>query len=239
MGPFLDPRRRRAMSELLDRLCLRCGLLPGYTDIWGEEHRPSDAARRAVLRAQGIEAETDEQIAAALHRLDSRDWTRPLRPVQVDREGQAHRIGVSLPAGEGGPTYRWRLRRESGAEDQGEFVPVSLEEAGRAQLDGQDSCAGWWRWTWRWSRATTAFPSSRPTAPTARGPGRDVLHRRPSGLLCAAGAPGRGARLGRVGPALRDPLGAQLGHRRFRRPGPAAGLLRRGRGGRGDAQSPP
>ncbi|MDR3670111.1 MAG: malto-oligosyltrehalose synthase [Holophaga sp.] len=126
------------MNQGLDHLSERCGVFSEYRDIWGSAHPTSDAAKRAVLLAMGVPAETDEQIAAAHLALDRRAWQSPLPPVQVDREASPHRVTLALPVGEEGQTYRWRLLREAGGEEQGEFTPAALEEAGRCQLDGQD-----------------------------------------------------------------------------------------------------
>jgi len=127
------------MSNSLDHLCERCGVLPEYRDIWGNVHRTSDAVKRGLLGAMGLAAETDEQIALALHTLDRDQWGRPLAPVQVVREpARPYGIVLSLPASEEARTYRWCLRRESGAEDCGEFTPGALEETDRCSLDGQD-----------------------------------------------------------------------------------------------------
>lgn len=127
------------MSTLLDLLCQRCGLLLQYRDIWGDAQLPSDAAKRALLAAMGMPAETDELIFAALDVLDRRAWERPLPPVQVVRERPGpHRIALVVPVSEETLPHRWRLRRESGAEDQGEVIPSTLEETGRFHLDGRD-----------------------------------------------------------------------------------------------------
>ena len=38
-------------GSALDRLCELAGIAAGHTDIWGKQHRPSDATRVALLRA--------------------------------------------------------------------------------------------------------------------------------------------------------------------------------------------
>ena len=126
------------MSTLLDQLCERCGVLPGYHDIWDEFHRTPDATRRALLEAMGLPANSDDEAAASLRALDRREWARPLPPVMVVREpALPHRIAITLPLAEEGQAFRWRLQHESGAEDRGECVPADLEAAGHCDLDGQ------------------------------------------------------------------------------------------------------
>jgi len=127
------------MSELLDRLCERCGVLPVYHDIWGGVHQTSDQAKRALLSAMGVAADSEAEIAQSLHDCTRREWAQPLLPVQVVRETAGpHRIAIVLPASEAQSIYRWRLRRESGAEEQGEFTPAALTESGRGNPDGQE-----------------------------------------------------------------------------------------------------
>ncbi|KIO47904.1 malto-oligosyltrehalose synthase [Nitrosospira sp. NpAV] len=127
------------MSDPLDQLCDRYGVLPWYSDIWGNAHYTSEAAKRALLAAMGVAANTREETAASLHAFERRKWERPLSPVQVVRESQRpHRIAIALPVCEDKRVYRWCLRRESGAEDRGEFTPAALHEAERCQLDGRE-----------------------------------------------------------------------------------------------------
>ncbi len=126
------------MSTLLDQLCERVGVLPGYHDIWGGFHQTPDATRRALLAAMGLPANTDDEATASLQALDRREWARPLPPVRVVREpAPPHRIPIALPLADETRRYRWRLRRESGAEDSAECVPAELDAAGRGDLDGQ------------------------------------------------------------------------------------------------------
>ena len=127
------------MSQALDQLCEKCGVLPQYHDIWGNVHHATDAVKRALLAAMGMAAGNEEEIAASLHAIEGRAWQRLLPPVQVARvHVRPHRIAIALPVEEDGRIFRWRLRRESGAEEAGDFSPGSLEEAGRAHLDGRD-----------------------------------------------------------------------------------------------------
>ena len=127
------------MSLVLDQLCARYGVLPEYRDIWGNVHSITDRAKRGLLAAMNVPAATEEEAAASLHALERSRWRQPLPPVQVLREpARPYRIPLALPLSEDDLTYRWCLRRESGAEERGEFMPATLEEMERCQLDGQD-----------------------------------------------------------------------------------------------------
>ncbi|MDO9597245.1 MAG: 4-alpha-glucanotransferase [Azoarcus sp.] len=127
------------MSSRLDELCDRYGVLPGYFDMWGNAYQTSERARRALLAAMGVPAASDDEIAASLFDFDRDHWARPLPPVMVVREGTGpHRIAVSFAEDDEVCTWRWCLRRESGWEDRGTFMPSGLGEEGRAHVDGRD-----------------------------------------------------------------------------------------------------
>ena len=131
------------MSNPLDRLSELYGILPGYNDIWGNTHRTSDPARRALLKAMDVASDSEGEIAASLLAFERRRWKQPLPPVQVLRETEPAarpcpcHIAVALPVSEDRKSYRWHLRRESGGEDRGEFIPEKMEELERGDLDGQ------------------------------------------------------------------------------------------------------
>lgn len=126
------------MSDLLDRLCEHYGVRPEYRDIWGGVHRTSDAAKRALLAAMGIDASTDETIMRALADFERREWGRPLPPVKVVRAGERpYRIPLTLPAAASGGRWRWRLRLESGGMETAEFSPAALEPAGSNVLGSE------------------------------------------------------------------------------------------------------
>ncbi|MDQ3186121.1 MAG: malto-oligosyltrehalose synthase [Pseudomonadota bacterium] len=127
------------MSNPLDHLCDLHGVLPRYSDNWGNDHYISEAAKRALLAAMGVAANSDDEVAASLHAFERRKWKHPMPPVQVVRElARPHRIAIALPVSEDKLAYRWRLHREFGVEDRGEFTPAVLEVAERCHLDGQE-----------------------------------------------------------------------------------------------------
>jgi (1->4)-alpha-D-glucan 1-alpha-D-glucosylmutase len=150
------------MKTVLDRLCERCGVLPSYRDIWGRVHHTSDEAKRTLLRAMGVAADSDEAIVRSLDGFERRAWAQPLPPVQVVREAaRPHRIPIALPASEAQAAWRWRLRRESGAEDSGESPGDArgggARPAGRQGVRAQDAGAG--------SAAGARLPPLFPRAP--------------------------------------------------------------------------
>src|SRR5687768_14235808 len=124
------------MSSPLDQLCNLYGVLPQYSDIWGNTRYTSDTAKRALLGAMGVAANNEEETAASLHAFQRRKWARAMPPVQVVRESaRPYRIPIALPLTQDKLAYRWCLHRESGARDDGEFIPSQMEEMERHRLD--------------------------------------------------------------------------------------------------------
>jgi (1->4)-alpha-D-glucan 1-alpha-D-glucosylmutase len=143
------------LSNPLDQLCELYGVLPGYHDIWGNSHHASEFGKRTLLGAMGVPANNDDEVAASLHACERDRWKKPLPPVLVLREtlpetltetqterGQPYpvlyRVAFALPISEDRVPYRWHLRRESGSEDSGEFIPEGMQELERGHLDGQE-----------------------------------------------------------------------------------------------------
>jgi (1->4)-alpha-D-glucan 1-alpha-D-glucosylmutase len=127
------------MSSPLDQLCDSYGVLPRYSDIWGNTRYTSEAAKRALLGAMGVAANTEEEIAASLRAFKRRKWERAMPQVQVVRESERpYRIAIALPVTQDKLAYRWCLHRESGAKDGGEFTPSQMEEIERFRLDELD-----------------------------------------------------------------------------------------------------
>jgi len=116
-----------------DRLCERFGIASDYTDIGGVTHPVSDATRRALLAAMGVDA--GGQTLAA---VEAAQWRRHLPPVQVARHAVPQlAIEFTLPASQARQTVRWRLIPEDGAPREGSLQPSGLELLERRVLDGE------------------------------------------------------------------------------------------------------
>jgi 4-alpha-glucanotransferase len=55
------------------RLARRLGIAPVWRDMEGREHRPGPETHTALLRAMGIDADTDAAAEAALAELEAED----------------------------------------------------------------------------------------------------------------------------------------------------------------------
>lgn len=121
------------IGTTLDRLCELAGIAAEHTDIWGNQHRPSDKTRIALLRAMGI-VEDAAGVEAALEAREEQPWQRALPPVAVLREDALpYRWEIVCEEGGAGQAHRWSLALETGETYTGEFRPGELPRlAGRA-----------------------------------------------------------------------------------------------------------
>lgn len=111
------------MPDALQRLAEQAGIAPGYHDIWGRWHSPSEAQLRELLSAMALLSGPDADPEGALAALQARDWAQGLPPVVVAREGPA-RVRVVLPRAALEQPLRWHLALEQGETETGEFEPA-------------------------------------------------------------------------------------------------------------------
>ena len=116
--PFTEPFIE--VDESLAQLAQAHGVATDYWDQSGRLERVSARTVHAVLKALGVESETDPQIAAALEQIRLRDWRRTLPPTFIGRQGQDRRLPVHVPHG------------------TKVVVRVELESGSRRQLDQMD-----------------------------------------------------------------------------------------------------
>ena len=97
MGPEVSPE----LQELADAY----GVATQYWDQAGELVKVSATTVASVLRALGVQSETDEDIALALKERRLRDWRRTLPPVFVMQAGVSPQCWVHVP--HGAPARLW------------------------------------------------------------------------------------------------------------------------------------
>jgi len=101
-----------SLYELADRV----GIVGEYFDVSGTRCITSDDTRRALLRALGIDAETDEAARRALEALsaeETADLLAPVRVAEIGHESLRH-VTVRTP-GDRGTVGPWRLELETEA----------------------------------------------------------------------------------------------------------------------------
>lgn len=124
-------------DELLAELAELAGIGLGYVDAWGDERTTSDATRRDLLAAMGVDVSDERALRAGIAERRARPWRRVLPPVHVVRDHHPLSLPVTLEIGALEQPYRWRLRTEQGPAHEGEFVPAALPQRGEAEVDGE------------------------------------------------------------------------------------------------------
>ncbi len=106
---------------LLEQVAARCGIEAHYVDISGERHDVDDTVLKALLDAFGFPVRTESDLVEACAVLDERRRQTLVDPVQVVPVGTVP-VAVVITHDEScsSSRYRWSLRREDGAEAQGE-----------------------------------------------------------------------------------------------------------------------
>lgn len=103
--------RRTALVTLAER----AGILPAYIDVAGRRRTASDATRRALLAALGMDVSTDRRAIETLAELDRKREARLLVPVGIARPpARTMPITVQLPPRIRGGAYRLEIADERG-----------------------------------------------------------------------------------------------------------------------------
>lgn len=111
----------------LARLAALCGIATDYQDIWGKRHVTPPATERALLAAMHLPLEGD--LDALADEIETRDWRRPLPPVQVLRMGVSPPcVPVTVDANDAQQGWRWTLTLENGERADGQFRPGELKQ---------------------------------------------------------------------------------------------------------------
>jgi 4-alpha-glucanotransferase len=124
--------------ESFDRLCAQCGIVGDYYDIRGVHHVASVDARRTLLDALCVAANSDAEVDASLEAIWRRDWQPTVAAVLVYREcDAAHDIIVTLDQDQVSQPLHWRVRAESGELYHGSWVFDVDHAIDATELDGK------------------------------------------------------------------------------------------------------
>ena len=124
--------------ESFDRLCALSGIVGAYYDIRGVHRVASVDARRSLLGALGITANSDAEVSAALEAVRRRDWQPTIAAVQVCREGDGpHDIVVTLDQDQADQPLHWRVQAETGESYQGYWKFDANRAIDETELDGK------------------------------------------------------------------------------------------------------
>jgi 4-alpha-glucanotransferase len=120
--------RARAAASALRELARLYGIQTAYVDVFGRRRAADPDALRAVLRALGVPAESDAELADAVRERRASPFRRGLEPVLVAWDGGPCAATLWVPARHAGGLVRVELRVEGAG-------PVWLADA-RAEVAG-------------------------------------------------------------------------------------------------------
>jgi len=125
-------------SPSLEALCAELGLASHYDDFWGHRREVPPASLRKLLKAMGIDADTDEAAQRALAERRAKAIDGVLPAAVVVRQGQARRITARIGAASGGRDPGGRYTRALGGATAASFGGPSFCHPG----DRFRPCAG-------------------------------------------------------------------------------------------------
>lgn len=118
-------------DDALRHLATAHGVATEYWDYHGTHQQVSADTLIAVLGALGVDASSDDAIAAAITELDIAPWRHLLPPALVLREGSAHHLAVHVPHGS---AVAVELEREDGTRQVLNQIDKWVEPR---EIDGQ------------------------------------------------------------------------------------------------------
>jgi (1->4)-alpha-D-glucan 1-alpha-D-glucosylmutase len=121
----------------LARLCALHGVANETVDPAGVRRAVPDRTRRALLRAMGVAAATDAEVARSLAEDLLRPWGRATEPVAARREDQPVTVALTVPAHQALSLWRWTLLLEDGTIVRGEVRPADLPLVGDERVAGE------------------------------------------------------------------------------------------------------
>lgn len=104
----------------VDRLADAVGIEARYWDIQGRLHERSPDTARHLIRALGIPADSDAEVAASLVTLAEEAWRETLPPVIVAKQATKIRVPVHLGAKTTARSLHWSIDLEDGRQAAGE-----------------------------------------------------------------------------------------------------------------------
>lgn len=120
----------------LEALADAAGIEARYWTIQGRLHQRSPDTAHHLLRALGIPADSEADIAASLAMLAEETWRATLPPVIVAKEATNISVPLCLPGPNPARSVRWAIDREDGGLAAGESRLQDLQVEGTKDIDG-------------------------------------------------------------------------------------------------------
>jgi len=130
-------------DRALDLLSEAAGIHASFWDIGGTLHVTTSDAKRAILTAMGIDADTDAQAARSLRDWRERPWREPLAPVTVIRRAcpaDAVAVEISVPDELSFSRLEWHLSVENGDRHEDAVAACALPVVAMADVGGRTLC---------------------------------------------------------------------------------------------------
>lgn len=121
------------LDQLVDRAAAELGVDAEFWDIWGNHHRPSPEAKRAMIAAMGLSCGTAEELENALAARAHREWKRLAPPSVVASEPGPHVLPLHIPVELLGRPAKLTIRLEDGSES---VVKLNLSDLPRTSSIG-------------------------------------------------------------------------------------------------------
>lgn len=114
------------MADNIQPLAEAAGIAVAYQDIDGTMQATAPETLLALLQALGVAAETDQDRAQSLLRLEAETWSPLAPPVHVVRADRPAPIPITTAAPPGALLH-WQVRLEDGAVASGQTVLQTLD----------------------------------------------------------------------------------------------------------------
>ncbi|HTX37834.1 MAG TPA: 4-alpha-glucanotransferase [Bryobacteraceae bacterium] len=124
-------------EQLIDRAAAQCGVDAGYWDIWGRYHTTSVEAKKAILRAKGLDVQDAAALQSSLALVAKREWQRLLPPAILAGASDQITLPLNLPADSLGQRAHITVRPEDGPAGEYDLNTWELPQTDCTAMDGQ------------------------------------------------------------------------------------------------------
>ncbi len=131
-----EGRSRRADDELIDRLGAAAGIQANWWALDGTHHRVTSEAKRALLAAMRLPADTASTAYETLIGMQREKDARPLPVVHLLSEQTPATVRLAVPEQFGDRALALSIKLEGGGTQRLTFAPGELLEVGRVRIAG-------------------------------------------------------------------------------------------------------
>ena len=126
-----------SFEQLLDRAASSFGIGAEFWDIFGHRHVTSADAKKSILGALGVAADSQESLERSLAALARLEWERLLPPAVVASKTGSIELPLCVPSDLLGQAARFTVTCEDGATHEFEAPLWELPQSGSVEMDGR------------------------------------------------------------------------------------------------------